>query len=65
MTDIIKPIRPNKITNLSERISLFIMDELVIPCTPDLTIEDASEISQEIIQAVSEMLVDIDDHFCK
>jgi len=55
---------PNKITQLSERITLFIMDELVIPCTPDLTVRDASEISEEIAQAVSEMLVELDDHFC-
>ena len=56
---------PNKITNLSERIKLFIMDELVIPCTPDLTVGDASEIAEEIPQAVSEMLVALDDHFCQ
>lgn len=56
---------PNKITKLSERITLFIMDELVIPCTPDLTVRDASEISEEIAQAVSEMLVELDDHFCQ
>ena len=56
---------PNKITNLSERITLFIMDELVIPCTPDLTVGDASEIAEEIAQAVSEMLDELDDHFCQ